>query len=152
MKNFAWDEGDSSVVLDTSTAQRQRLVWDHTNPTTNAYSEGCVKNKSWANSRDGVRLFSCQIPAEPKRQGNQSESTADSWVFEGWGLFSPIIKGENVPGILLLRCFPERCVYAFSPTRCCQASSPPFYGWGERRHWFARGHTRLLTASSLAHV
>lgn len=62
-------------------AQSQGSAWILTNPTTNVHTEAALKINSgqipemgWG----GAVLLSCQIPAEPKCQGNLTESTAGS--------------------------------------------------------------------------
>lgn len=50
-----------------SLAQSQRSTWSCTNPTTNVHSEGCVKNKSWANSRNWVGWNCPVLMPDPSR-------------------------------------------------------------------------------------
>lgn len=151
-----------SVLLATHTAQRQRSAWDHTNPTTNVHSEGCVKNKSWAHSRGGVgpscsRARSQQSPdvRGTSLRAEQGAERLGSGVYLRGGVYFPLFLKE--------RRNPAPCSSTASwkdafllPAQQGAAKNLHLHFMGEEkqlgRRWFAQGHAGLLTASSQPHV
>lgn len=149
-----------SMVLAIGTATVRlalswRSAWIHTNPTTNVHTEGCVKNKFWANSRDGVGLSCSHARSQqsPNVRGTLLRAQQAAECLRDGVYFILLMRRSNLASCTSTISWKEAFLL---PSHQGAAKHLHLHfmdeKWQLERHQFAQGHTRLLTASSLAHV
>lgn len=100
------------------------------NPTTNVHTEGCVKNKFWANSRDGMGRDCPVLMPDPQQsphvrgallRAQQADECLRDVLY-----FILFLMRSNLASCAS-NYFLERGISPSSPSSGCQGSSSPFY-------------------------